>query len=330
MNRPQRVHKAVIPAAGLGTRFLPATKAIPKEMLPIVDKPAIQYIVEEAVASGIDEILIVTSPSKNAVADHFDYVFELEQRLLAKGKKKEVDELRQTADMARIQYVRQKEPLGLGHAISCAKHFAGDEPFAVLLGDDVVMARNGEQPALRQCIDAYLKTGTSVVGVQRVAQEAVSKYGIIDPAAGKKSASEASVIAVKNLIEKPDVADAPSNLAILGRYVLTPEIFAAIEKTKPDVRNEIELTDAIRLLLKKQGVHACVFSGRRYDIGSKFGLVEAIIETALARGDLSEETSRLVCRLADELRGQGGPAASAGKAGLPGLKPKPAKKPKTK
>lgn len=297
----RHVRKAVIPAAGLGTRFLPATKAVPKEMLPIVDKPAIQYIVEEAAASGIEELLIVVSPSKNAIADHFDYMYELGKRLAEKGKKKEAAELNRIADLLNITYVRQKEPLGLGHAIWCAREFVGNEPFGVLLGDDVVMA-NGEPPALLQCIKAFERTGTSVVGVQPVDGAAVERYGIVAPAGGKGGAStRATTLQVKDLVEKPKSEDAPSNLAILGRYVLTPDIFEAIAATKPDVRGEIELTDALRKVAKKRGVHARIFTGERYDIGSKFGLVEATIETALNRDDLCVDTARLILRIADEI-----------------------------
>ncbi len=234
------VRKAVIPAAGLGTRFLPATKATPKEMLPIVDKPTIQYIIEEALASGIEDILIITGRSKRAIEDHFDRSIELELNLEASGKTKELELVRKISDI-RIHYIRQKEPRGLGHAILCAKHFVGDEPFAVLLGDDVV---DSQVPALKQLIDVYDKTGASVLGVQEVPQEKVSAYGIV---AGEPT-SEARTVKVNDMVEKPSVEEAPSRLAVLGRYVITPEIFPILEKTEPGRGNEIQLTDALKVL----------------------------------------------------------------------------------
>lgn len=304
----QHVRKVVIPAAGLGTRFLPATKAIPKEMLPIIDKPTIQYIVEEAVASGVEEILLVVSGSKNAIIDHFDYAYELDQRLVEKGKHQEAAELKRIADIVKITWVRQKEPLGLGHAILCAQDFVGNEPFGVMLGDDVVINTDGP-PALWQCIDAYEKTGTTIVGVQPVPEDSIDRYGIVDPdvpSANKQMqialTQSSAVLPLKDLVEKPKNEAAPSNLAIMGRYVLTPEIFAAITRTKPNARGEIELTDAIRMLQKKQGVHACWFTGRRFDIGAKFGLVEATIELALMHPDLADETTKLIRRLAKTIK----------------------------
>ena len=275
------VRKAVIPAAGLGTRFLPATKATPKEMLPIVDKPTIQYIIEEALASGIEDILIITGRSKRAIEDHFDRSIELELNLEASGKTKELELVRKISDI-RIHYIRQKEPRGLGHAILCAKHFVGDEPFAVLLGDDVV---DSQVPALKQLIDVYDKTGASVLGVQEVPQEKVSAYGIV---AGEPT-GEARTVKVNDMVEKPAVEEAPSRLAVLGRYVITPEIFPILEKTEPGRGNEIQLTDALKVLAKKQPMYAYDFVGRRYDVGDKQGFLEATVEMALKPPDLRDK-----------------------------------------
>lgn len=275
------VRKAVIPAAGLGTRFLPATKATPKEMLPIVDKPTIQYIIEEALASGIEDILIITGRSKRAIEDHFDRSIELELNLKASGKTKELELVRKISDI-RIHYIRQKEPRGLGHAILCAKHFVGDEPFAVLLGDDVVDSR---VPALKQLIDVYDKTGASVLGVQEVPQEKVSAYGIV---AGEPT-GEARTVKVNDMVEKPAVEEAPSRLAVLGRYVITPEIFPILEKTEPGRGNEIQLTDALKVLAKEQPMYAYDFVGRRYDVGDKHGFLEATVEMALKRPELRDK-----------------------------------------
>lgn len=275
------VRKAVIPAAGLGTRFLPATKATPKEMLPIVDKPTIQYIIEEALASGIEDILIITGRSKRAIEDHFDRSIELELNLEASGKTKELELVRKISDI-RIHYIRQKEPRGLGHAILCAKHFVGDEPFAVLLGDDVV---DSQVPALKQLIDVYDKTGASVLGVQEVPQEKVSAYGIV---AGEPT-GEARTVKVNDMVEKPAVEEAPSRLAVLGRYVITPEIFPILEKTEPGRGNEIQLTDALKVLAKEQPMYAYDFVGRRYDVGDKHGFLEATVEMALKRPELRDK-----------------------------------------
>ena len=275
------VRKAVIPAAGLGTRFLPATKATPKEMLPIVDKPTIQYIIEEALASGIEDILIITGRSKRAIEDHFDRSIELELNLEASGKTKELELVRKISDI-RIHYIRQKEPRGLGHAILCAKHFVGDEPFAVLLGDDVV---DSQVPALKQLIDVYDKTGASVLGVQEVPQEKVSAYGIV---AGEPT-GEARTVKVNDMVEKPAVEEAPSRLAVLGRYVITPEIFPILEKTEPGRGNEIQLTDALKVLAKKQPMYAYDFVGRRYDVGDKQGFLEATVEMALKSPELRDK-----------------------------------------
>lgn len=302
MDKKNSIKKAVIPAAGLGTRFLPATKAMPKEMLPIVDKPTIQYIVEEAVASGIKEILIIASSSKNAIIDHFDYSYELENRLKLKNKIKEYKQIRKIADMANIQYIRQKEPLGLGHAILVAKSFIGNEPFAVLLGDDIVMNDNKTKPALKQCIEAYQETKSSIVGVQKVAHNKVDKYGIINPAKNsKKNINEGDIIELQGVVEKPKPENSPSDYAILGRYVLTPEIFAELAKTKPDIRNEIELTDAIFKLSKYQKVFAKVFSGKRFDIGSKVGFINATIEAALKHEDIKEDIQKMIYEYASKV-----------------------------
>ncbi len=292
----KKVRKAIIPAAGLGTRFLPATKALAKEMLPIVDKPAIQYIVEEAVKSGIEEILIVISMHKNSIIDHFDYSFELEERLKQKNKMKEYKMIRNIADMVNIQFVRQKEPLGLGHAILCAESFIGDEPFAVLLGDDIVIQDDPKaKPAIKQCIEAYEKTSASIMGVQKVAPKNVHKYGIIDIDAQLKS--DKSICKLKGTVEKPALKDAPSDYAILGRYVLTPQIFNELKNTKMDIRGEIELTDAIMSLMSKESVYSKTFEGHRYDIGNKAEYVIAIIDEALKNAETKDVVSEYITKL---------------------------------
>ena len=276
-----KIRKAIIPAAGLGTRFLPATKAQPKEMLPIVDKPTIQYIIEEAIASGIEEILVITGRSKKSIEDHFDRNVELEMELEKSGKTELLDLVRDISDMVDIHYIRQKEPRGLGHAIYCAKTFVGDEPFAILLGDDVVY--NEEKPCLKQLIDCYNEYRTSVLGVQTVPKENVSKYGIVD---GKHI--EGRVYKVKGLVEKPVPEEAPSNVAILGRYIVTPRIFDILEKTKPGKGGEIQLTDALLELMSEEAMYAYDFEGRRYDVGDKLGFLEATVEYALRRPDLRD------------------------------------------
>lgn len=277
----KKVRKAVIPAAGLGTRFLPATKATPKEMLPIVDKPTIQYIIEEALASGIEDILIITGRSKRAIEDHFDRSIELELNLEAGGKISELEMVKKISDI-RIHYIRQKEPRGLGHAILCAQQFIGDEPFAVLLGDDVV---DSDIPALKQLIDVYDRTGASVLGVQEVPEDKVSAYGIVASA----PTEEARTFIVSDMVEKPKISEAPSRLAVLGRYVINPEIFPILEKTKPGRGNEIQLTDALKVLAKEQTMYAYNFVGRRYDVGDKQGFLEATVEMALKRDDLRDK-----------------------------------------
>ena len=276
----QKITKAVIPAAGLGTRFLPATKACPKEMLPIVDKPTIQYIIEEALASGITDILIISGRTKRAIEDHFDRSPELEENLLEHGKE-ELLKMVQDIGEINIHFVRQKEPKGLGHAILCAKRFVGHEPFAVLLGDDVVY--NDEYPCLKQLIDVYNATGGSVLGCQTVPREKVSAYGIVDSV----STVNERIFKVKDMVEKPAVEDAPSRLAVLGRYVITPEIFRILDHIKPGKGGEIQLTDALKLLARQQDMYAYDFIGRRYDVGDKQGYLEAQVEYALRRDDLA-------------------------------------------
>lgn len=273
-----RVKKAVIPAAGLGTRFLPATKAQPKEMLPIVDKPTIQYIIEEAVASGIEEILIITGRNKRAIEDHFDKSVELEIELHENKKDELLKMVKDISNIANIYYIRQKEPKGLGHAISCAKTFVGNEPFAVMLGDDVV---DSETPCLKQLIDCYNEYKTTILGVQQVPQTEVSKYGIV-----KGMHIEDSVYKVKDLVEKPKVEESPSNIAILGRYIITPHIFDILDNTIPGKGGEIQLTDALRTLMGTEAMYAYEFEGHRYDVGDKLGFLQATVEFALKREDL--------------------------------------------
>ncbi|WP_409295946.1 UTP--glucose-1-phosphate uridylyltransferase GalU [Peribacillus sp. SCS-26] len=277
----KKVRKAIIPAAGLGTRFLPATKAMPKEMLPIVDKPTIQYIVEEAVASGIEDIIIVTGKGKRAIEDHFDFAHELEQNLLEKDKLDILEKVRYSTNLADIHYIRQKEPKGLGHAVWCARNFIGDEPFAVLLGDDIVQS---ETPCLKQLINQYEETLSSVIGVQSVPKEETHRYGIIDP-----SGQDGRRYQVNNFVEKPKSGTEPSNLAIMGRYILTPEIFIFLDQQEKGAGGEIQLTDAIQKLNQIQRVFAYNFEGKRYDVGEKIGFVKTTIEFALQHEDLQEE-----------------------------------------
>ena len=274
------VRKAIIPAAGLGTRFLPATKAQPKEMLPIVDKPTLQYIIEEAVESGIEEILIITGRNKKSIEDHFDKSVELELELESKGKQELLEEVRKISNMVNIHYIRQKEPKGLGHAIYCAKSFIGNEPCAVLLGDDIVYS---DKPCLKQLIEVYEYYNSSVLGVQQIEQKDVHKYGIVD---GQKI--DTTVSRVNRLVEKPKTEEAPSNIAILGRYIITPAIFDILENTQPGANGEIQLTDALNQLSRTEAVYAYEFSGRRYDVGDKLGFLEATVEYALRREELRE------------------------------------------
>ena len=276
-----RVKKAIIPAAGLGTRFLPATKAQPKEMLPIVDKPTIQFIIEEAIASGIEEILIITGRNKKCIEDHFDKSIELEMELEKSGKSDLLELVRDISDMVDIHYIRQKEPKGLGHAIYCAKTFVGNEPFAVMLGDDVV---DSKVPCLKQLIDCYSEYNTSILGVQKVPEDQVNKYGIIN---GRFI--EDIVYKVNDLVEKPSAEEAPSNIAILGRYIITPEIFKHIEKTKPGKNGEIQLTDALKSLMNQEVMYAYEFDGKRYDLGDKLGFLQATTEYALKKPELRDE-----------------------------------------
>ena len=277
----KKVRKAIIPAAGLGTRFLPATKAMPKEMLPIVDKPTIQYIVEEAIASGIEDIIIVTGKGKRSIEDHFDHAVELEQNLISKEKYEMLEEVRNIANMVDIHYIRQKEPKGLGHAVWCARKFIGDEPFAVLLGDDIVKA---ETPCLKQLMDEYNRTHSSVIGVQRVPDSETHRYGVIDPIENYGRSYQ-----VQNFVEKPTQGTAPSNLAIIGRYIFTPEIFLFLDKQEVGAGGEIQLTDAIQNLNGIQRVFAYEFEGERYDVGEKLGFIETTIEFALQHDDLRED-----------------------------------------
>jgi len=276
-----KVKKAIIPAAGLGTRFLPATKAQPKEMLPIVDKPTIQYIIEEAVASGIEEILIITGRNKKCIEDHFDKSVELEMELEKSGKEDLLELVRKISDLVNIHYIRQKEPRGLGDAIHCAKTFVGNEPFAVLLGDDIV---DSEVPCLKQLIDCYSEYKTTILGVQTVKDTDVSKYGIVDGIH-----IENRVYKVKDLVEKPSVEESPSNVAILGRYIITPEIFKILENTPPGKGGEIQLTDALKTLISQEPMYAYNFQGKRYDVGDKLGFLQATVEFALKRPELREE-----------------------------------------
>ena len=288
-----KITKAIIPAAGLGTRLLPATKAIPKEMLPIINVPAIQLIVEEAVKSGIKDILIVVSQTKNPIIDHFDYNYELQQRLIKKNKKELATMIKKIGDIANIQFIRQKEPLGLGHAIKCGKIFCGNDPFAVILGDDVVKNLPNEKPALKQCIDGFLKTNSCIVGIQKIRKELVNKYGIAIPKSKKKENEK--IFTLKDLIEKPTITATMSNYAILGRYVLTNDIFDALEKTKVDKSGEIQLTNALKILIKKgKKINACYFTGKRYDLGSKIGLVSATIDYALDDPEIKNDIIKLI------------------------------------
>ncbi|SDG21995.1 UTP--glucose-1-phosphate uridylyltransferase [Selenomonas sp. WCT3] len=275
----QKIKKAVIPAAGYGTRFLPATKATPKEMLPIVDKPTIQYIVEEAMASGIEDILIISGHGKRAIEDHFDGAPALEAELLKKGKMDLLEKVQETADI-NIHYIRQRYMRGLGDAILCAKSFMGNEPFAVLLGDDVVY--NPEKTALRQLMDIYEETGGSVLGCQNVPEEKVSAYGIV---AGTKTDNE-RLMKVTDMVEKPAREEAPSRMAVLGRYIIKPQIFDILEKTEPGKGGEVQLTDALKVLAREDAVYAYDFEGKRYDVGDKLGFLKATVEFALRREDL--------------------------------------------
>ena len=277
----QKITKAIIPAAGFGTRFLPATKSQPKEMLPVVDKPTIQYIVEVAVESGIEDILIVIGRYKSVIEDHFDRSVELEMELEKKGKYDMLEQIQDIAGMANIQFVRQKTALGLGHAVYCAKNFIGNEPFAVMLGDDIV--DSPEYPCLKQMMDLYEREQCSILGVKEVALQDIHKYGVVD---GDKIAE--GLYTVRSLVEKPKAEAAPSNVAIMGRYIITPAIFDILEKTAPGAGNEIQLTDALKILATKEKMLAYAFKGRRHDVGDKLGFLQATVEFALQRDDLRD------------------------------------------
>lgn len=281
----KKVRKAIIPAAGLGTRFLPATKAMPKEMLPIVDKPTIQYIVEEAVKSGIEDIIIVTGKGKRSIEDHFDHAFELEENLKEKGKLDLLEKVQQSSKVD-IHYIRQKEPKGLGHAVWCARKFIGDEPFAVLLGDDIVQAK---VPCLKQLMNEYEQTQSSVIGVQEVPENQTHRYGIIEPSEQKGRRYE-----VRNFVEKPEPGTAPSNLAIMGRYILRPEIMMFLEEQQVGAGGEIQLTDAIQKLNEIQRVFAYNFEGKRYDVGEKFGFVKTTVEFALQNDEIKNDVLKIL------------------------------------
>jgi UTP--glucose-1-phosphate uridylyltransferase len=281
-----RIRKAVFPAAGLGTRFLPATKSQPKEMLPIVDKPVIQYVIEEAMSSGIENIIIVTGRGKNAIEDHFDVSYELEKILESRGKSDLLEQVRAISKMVSVSYVRQKEALGLGHAILVAKHLVGNEPFAVLLGDDIIDA---EVPCTQQMISVFERYGSSVLATQRVEGSDISRYGVIKGEPAEPGAVTSRTYRVRDLVEKPPYSEAPSNLAIIGRYILTPEIFEVLERTQPDKSGEVQLTNGLKMLLEIQPIHAYRFQGKRYDAGDKLGFLKATVEFALKREDLGKE-----------------------------------------
>ncbi len=302
------IRKAVFPAAGLGTRFLPATKAQPKEMLPLVDKPIIQYGVEEAVASGIDNIIIVTGRGKNAIEDHFDVSVELESFLEARGKKDQLDEIRKISNLINFSYVRQGEPLGLGHAVLTTKTLVGDEPFAVILADDVIDA---QPPAMRQMIDVFTELGGPVLAIERVARETVSSYGIIDAEEVRPG-----VYRIRDMVEKPPVHEAPSNLAIIGRYVLTPDIFPALETIGKDRAGEIQLTNGLRRLLKTREIYGCQIDGVRHDTGNKLGFLKAVVYFALRRPDLADQFREYLHTVDQNLGApdSGSPARTAAKS----------------
>jgi len=285
-NPRKRVRKAVLPAAGLGTRFLPATKAQPKEMLPLVDKPLIQYVVEECVASGIENIIIVTGRGKNSIEDHFDSSPELEKFLESKGKADQAEMVRSISNMVHFSYTRQKEPLGLGHAVLAARELVGDEPFAVLLGDVIIP---GPHPATRQLMDVYEQTGIGTIAVEEVPREKTSLYGIVACAPENRGSWGGRLLRVQGLVEKPPPAEAPSNLAVTGRYVLPPEAFDCLARTPPGRGGEIQLTDGLRLLTSEMGLYALVYEGQSYDAGDKLGFLKATVEIALSNPEFGEE-----------------------------------------
>ncbi|MEK6589713.1 MAG: UTP--glucose-1-phosphate uridylyltransferase GalU [Nitrospinota bacterium] len=276
-----KIRKAVFPVAGLGTRFLPATKASPKEMMPLVDKPLIQYVVEEAIDAGIREIIMITGRGKNAIEDHFDISFELEHTLKGKNQNRLLEEVQKISNLVDFWYIRQKEPLGLGHAILRTKDLIGNEPFAVLLGDDIIYS---DIPVIRQLIDIYERYNVSVIAVEKIDRKEISSYGVIEC-----KEIEDNVYQILDMVEKPSISEAPSDLAIIGRYILTPEIFTALEKTEPDKSGEIQLTYGLRHLLKQQVLYAYQFKGKRYDAGNKLGFLKATVEFALRRPDLGDD-----------------------------------------
>jgi UTP--glucose-1-phosphate uridylyltransferase len=287
MTKPtQRVRKAVLPAAGLGTRFLPATKALPKEMLPVVDKPLIQYVVEECLASGIENIIIVTGRGKNAIEDHFDSSPELERFLESRGKTEQAELVRSISNMLHFSYTRQKDPLGLGHAVLAARELVGDEPFAVLLGDVII---RGPKPATKQIIDIYEKTGLGAIAIENVPREKVHLYGVVDGEATATERWPQGLFRVRGLVEKPRADKAPSTMAVTGRYVLPPAIFDYLERTEPSSGGEIQLTDALQLLAKEKGLFAYLYEGQSYDAGDKLGFLKATVELALENPELGED-----------------------------------------
>lgn len=288
-----KLRKAVIPAAGLGTRFLPATKAQPKEMLPIVDKPTIQYIIEEAASAGVEDIIIVTGRSKRSIEDHFDRSIELEMELEKAGKTAWLEMVKSISEIANIHFIRQKQPLGLGHAVLTASHFIGDEPFAVLLGDDVVVS---QKPVLQQMVEVFNEYKTSILGVQEVSPDAVSRYGIVDC-----RHVDNAVFKVRDLVEKPAKENAPSNIAILGRYILTPAIFNFLENQTPGANGEIQLTDSLKSLSKEEAMYAYIFKGHRYDVGTKIGFLQANIEFALRNPETSEDLKNYLTKLNENM-----------------------------
>ncbi|MEK5104454.1 UTP--glucose-1-phosphate uridylyltransferase GalU [Cytobacillus sp. FSL M8-0252] len=289
----KKIRKAIIPAAGLGTRFLPATKAMPKEMLPIVDKPTIQYIIEEAVASGIEDIIIVTGKNKRAIEDHFDNAPELERNLEEKGKIEILEKVRHSSNLANIHYIRQKEPMGLGHAVWCARNFIGEEPFAVLLGDDIVQS---DIPCVQQLINQYEETQSSIIGVQQVPESETHRYGIIDP-----KQKNGRLYNVNKFVEKPTQGTAPSNLAIMGRYVLTSDIFDILDNIGTGAGGEIQLTDAIQTLSESQNVFAYDFEGKRFDVGEKLGFVKTTLEFALQHEELKHDVLKIMEELLNDV-----------------------------
>ncbi len=288
-----KVRKAVIPAAGLGTRFLPATKSQPKEMLPIVDKPTIQYIIEEAASAGVEDIIVVTGRNKRSIEDHFDRSIELELELERKGKEELLQMVKSIPSIANIHFIRQKMPLGLGHAVLTAGHFIGDEPFAVLLGDDVVVSR---KPVLQQMVEVFNEYKTSILGVQEVSEDVVHKYGIVDC----KHVDE-NIFKVKDLVEKPKLEDAPSRIAILGRYILTPTIFSYLETQEPGAGGEIQLTDGLKRLAKSEAMYAYIFKGHRYDVGTKMGFLQANIEFALRSPEVADDLKNYLAALHENM-----------------------------